>query len=75
VGDRYTTGVQPVDMDPIPWLELFHTFTTLQGLTIPAMLEPSIPDGLQRLTGESAVEVFPALESLSTVGSVTDKAT
>jgi hypothetical protein len=66
-------GVQPDDIDPIRWLELFHPFTFVQRLTIPATLEPFIGAALQGLTGDSAAKVFLALENLSIEGSTTDK--
>jgi hypothetical protein len=67
-------GIQPDDTDLTPWLELFHQFTSVQELTIPTKLEPSIGAALQRLTAESAEEVFPALRDLSIDGATTDRA-
>jgi F-box-like len=65
----------PDDMDPTLWLQLFHSFPSVESLTIPVDLEPFIAAALQGLTGESAAEVFPSLHSLSIVGSWSDKAT
>jgi F-box-like len=53
------------EIDPRVWLQLFHSFTSVQSLEIPAMLEPFIAPTLQGLTEESAAEVFPSLRNLS----------
>ncbi|KAH9964068.1 hypothetical protein BGW80DRAFT_817172 [Lactifluus volemus] len=56
--------------DPTLWLQLFHSFPSLQSLQIPVTLEPSIASALERPTEGSpgAAEVFPSLHSLSIVG-------
>jgi hypothetical protein len=56
------------EIDPMVWLQLFHSFTSVQSLEIPAALGQSIAPTLQRLTEESAAEAFPSLRSLSIVG-------
>jgi hypothetical protein len=66
-------GIRPNDMDPARWLELFHSFTSVQSLAIPAKLEPFIAAALQGLTEESAAEVLPTLNKLSINGPTTDK--
>ncbi|KAH9964052.1 hypothetical protein BGW80DRAFT_1563388 [Lactifluus volemus] len=62
--------------DPTLWLQLFHSFPSLQSLQIPVMLEPSIASALERPTEGSpaAAEVFPSLHSLSIVGKTLGKA-
>jgi hypothetical protein len=62
--DRY------FDLDhPMQWLQLFHSFPSVQSLQIPVKLEPSIASALDRPTEESlaATEVFPSLHSISIV--------
>jgi hypothetical protein len=66
-------SILPDDMDPVRWLELFHSFTSVRSLAIPAKLEPFIAAALQVLTGESATEAFPVLNSLSINGPTTDR--
>jgi F-box-like len=56
--------ILPDDMDPTLWLELFHSFPSVRKLIISTKLEPLIVAALQGLTGESAAEVLPSLESL-----------
>jgi hypothetical protein len=51
-------------LDPTLWSQLFHSFTSVQSLDIPAMLEPSIAAALQGLAGESSAEAFPSLSKL-----------
>jgi F-box-like len=63
-----------IEIDNTPWLQLFHSFPSVQSLRISLILEQSIAAALQGLTGESAAEVFPSLHSLSIVG-VSDEAT
>jgi hypothetical protein len=62
------------DMDPTIWLQLFHSFTSVQSLQISDRLEPFIAAALQGLTAEAAAEVFPSLHSLSIVGKKSDEA-
>jgi F-box-like len=61
-GDSLTT----VQVDPTPWLQLFHSFPFVQSLQIPEALEPFILSALERPTEES-LTVFPSLDSLSIV--------
>jgi hypothetical protein len=60
-------------MDPTLWLQLFHSFPSVQSLTIRVALEPFIAAALEGLTGESAAEVLPSLHSLFIVGKTSDK--
>ncbi|KAH9952592.1 hypothetical protein BGW80DRAFT_1567992 [Lactifluus volemus] len=64
-----------VDRNPTLWLQLFHSFPSVQSLQIPAHLEPSIASALERPTEGSpaAAEVFPWLHSLSIVGNMPGK--
>jgi hypothetical protein len=55
------------EIDRTVWLQLFHSFPSVQSLQISALLELSIAAALEGLTGESAAEVFPSLHSLSIV--------
>jgi F-box-like len=71
---NYLTGNRQDDMDPTLWLQLFRSSTSVQSLDISAKLEPFIAAGLQGLTGESAAEVLPALQSLSIVEDTSDSA-
>jgi hypothetical protein len=61
-------GYWVIGTDPGLWLQIFHSFPSVQSLTIPVELEPYIGSALQLLTGESVAEVFPALQSLSIDG-------
>jgi hypothetical protein len=54
-----------VDMDDTQWLELFRPFTAVRTLEISDTLQPLIVLALQELTGESVMEVLPALVSLN----------
>jgi hypothetical protein len=63
-----------IEIDNTLWLQLFHSFPLVQSLEIPVSLELSIAAALQGFTGESAVEVFPSLHSLSIVGRMSDEA-
>jgi hypothetical protein len=60
------------DMDPTLWLQLFRSFTTVLSLDISIKLEPFIAAALEGLTGEAAVEVFPALRRVLIVGNTSD---
>jgi hypothetical protein len=53
-----------VDMDNTQWPELFHPFTAVRTLRIAATLQPLIVPALQEHSGELAVGVLPALESV-----------
>jgi F-box-like len=55
------------EIDPMVWLQLFHSFSSVQRLQIYAALEPSIAPTLQG-DSESAAEVFPSLRILSIWG-------
>jgi hypothetical protein len=59
--------IEPDEIDPTVWLQLFHSFPSVQSLQISAMLELSIAAALQGLTGESAAEAFPSLHGFSIV--------
>jgi hypothetical protein len=64
------TSSSPPDhdnMDPTPWLQLFHSFPSVQSLSVSVALEPFIAAALQGFTGESAAETLPSLLSLSIV--------
>jgi hypothetical protein len=63
----------PDNMDPTLWLQLFHSFPSVQSLTIRVALEPFIAAALEGLTGESAAEVLPSLHSLFIVEKTSDK--
>jgi hypothetical protein len=70
-----SSSPDPENMDPTLWLQLFHSFPSVQSLTIPVELEPFIAAALQGLTGESAAEVFPSLHSLSIIWNSPDEVT
>jgi hypothetical protein len=67
-------GPRLEDMNSTLWLDLFHSFTSVQSLEISANLEPFVAAVLQGLPGESATEVLPSLHRLSIVGDMSDKA-
>jgi hypothetical protein len=68
--------ILPDDMDPTLWLKLFHSFCSVRKLIIiSTKLEPLIVAALQGLTGESAAEVLPSLESLFVNQLLPDQAT
>jgi F-box-like len=52
------------EIDPTLWLQLFHSFPSVQRLQITSYFERSIAAALGRLTGGSAANVFPSLHSL-----------
>ena len=52
------------DMDPSQWLELFHLLIAVQSLFVSERLVHCVTAALRELTGETAVEVLPALRSL-----------
>jgi hypothetical protein len=64
----YLPGSRQDDIDPMLWLQLFRSFTSVHILEISANLELFIAAALQGLTRESVMEVFPALHVLSIVG-------
>jgi F-box-like len=61
------SGIQPDEIEPTIWLQLFRTFTSLQNLRISTELERSIADALQGFTRQSVVEVFPSIDLISIV--------
>jgi hypothetical protein len=68
------SNVMPgIEIDPTLWLQLFHSFPSVQSLEIPVTLELSIAAALQTHAGELAAEVFPSLHSLSIVGRMSDE--
>jgi hypothetical protein len=52
------------EIDPTVWLQLFHSFPSVQRLKITSYYERFIAAALGGLTGESAADVFPSLHSL-----------
>jgi hypothetical protein len=56
------------DMDPSQWLELFHLLIALQSLHVSKRLVPPIASTLQGFTRARAMDVLPALRSLSLEG-------
>ena len=56
------------DTDSSQWLELFHLFVAAQTLYISKILVSPISRALQDLTGQSATEVLPMLQSLFVEG-------
>jgi F-box-like len=57
-----------IDIDSTLWFQLFHSFPSVQSLSIRAELVPFIALALQGATGESAAEVFPLLRTLYVIG-------
>ncbi|KAI0251494.1 hypothetical protein BJV78DRAFT_421815 [Lactifluus subvellereus] len=57
-------SARQVDMEDTQWLELFRPFTAVRTLRIRRKLQSLIVPALQELTGERAMEVLPALDSL-----------
>jgi hypothetical protein len=51
-------------MDKTQWLEFFYPFIAVRGLLIKPGLDALIAPALQELTGDRAMEVLPALDSL-----------
>jgi hypothetical protein len=70
-----SSRVVPDNMGLTLWLQLFHSFPSVQLLTVYVELETFIAAALQGLTEESAAEVFPSLHRLSIVGNRPNKAT
>jgi hypothetical protein len=56
------------DMDPSQWLELFRLLVAVQSLFVSERLVHRVAAALKELTGETAVEVLPALQGLSLEG-------
>jgi F-box-like len=59
--------VQPDEIEPTIWLQLFSSFTSLQNLSISIALEQSIANAFQGFTRQSLVEVFPSIDHISVV--------
>jgi hypothetical protein len=55
-------------MDPMTWIGLVRPFTSVKMLELFIELASFIAAAVQGLTGESATEVFPALQSISIFG-------
>ncbi|KAH9974484.1 hypothetical protein BGW80DRAFT_182649 [Lactifluus volemus] len=51
-------------MDEAQWLELFRPFTALQALYISRNIQSHVVSALRGLSGETAMEVLPALDRL-----------
>jgi hypothetical protein len=56
------------DMDPSQWLELFRLLIGVQSLFVSERLVHRVAAALKEVTGETAMEVLPALHSLSLEG-------
>jgi hypothetical protein len=63
----YEIDQPETEIDPTVWLQLFHSFPSVQRLEITSYLEGSIAAALGGLTRESAADVFPLLHSLDIV--------
>ena len=49
------------DVNSSQWLELFYLFVAVQNLHVSKGLVPPVANALQQLTGQTAIEVLPAL--------------
>jgi hypothetical protein len=58
------------EIDPTLWLQLFHSFSSVQSLEIS---EPFIAAVLPLLTGQAAADVLPSLHTLFVLGHVSDE--
>ena len=56
------------DMDPLQWLELFRLLIAVQSLYVSERLVYRVAAALKEVMGEMAIEVLPALRSLSFEG-------
>jgi len=56
------------DMDPLQWLELFRLLISVQSLYVSERFMHRVVAVLKELTGEMAIEVLPALSSISFQG-------
>jgi hypothetical protein len=56
------------DMDPSEWLELFQLLIGVQSLFVSERFVHRVAAALKEVTGEMAMEVLPALHSLSLEG-------
>jgi hypothetical protein len=52
------------DIENLQWLELLHPFTSVKKLVLYNKIVGLVAPALQELTGETATEVLPALQSL-----------
>ena len=64
-GKGISSQLDPQDIGPTQWLELFRPFVAVQNLYISKKLGPLITPALQMLTGERVTEVLPELRTLS----------
>jgi hypothetical protein len=56
------------EMEDTQWLELLHPFTSVKDLDLSEASVPFVAPALQGLSGETAVEVLPALQNLFLTG-------
>jgi hypothetical protein len=56
------------DMDPLQWLELFRLLISVKSLYVSERLVQRVAATVKELTGETAMEVLPALDILSLEG-------
>jgi len=56
------------DMEDAQWLDLLHPFTSVKDLYLCKDSVAFIAPALQELSGETAIEVLPALQNLSLTG-------
>jgi hypothetical protein len=54
----------PTDMDSAPWLELLHSFVTVEDLALSKFLVQYVAPALRELTGAGFPEVLPALRHI-----------
>ncbi len=66
-GKAFSSLLDPPDIEPTRWLELFRPFVAVQNLYISEKLGPLITPALQtlRVTGERVTEVLPKLRTIS----------
>jgi len=64
-GKGLSSQLDPQDIGPTKWLELFQPFVAVQNLYISKKLGLLITPALQMLTGERVIEVLPELHTLS----------
>ena len=64
VGHFSQKSTWQIGMEGMEWLELFRPFTAVRTLRISRDFLPLIVPALRELTGERAMEVLPALDSL-----------
>ena len=61
---QHVPSLDPVDSESMPWLETLYPFTAVKNIYISWFFAPRIASALQRLGGERARNVLPALESI-----------